>query len=77
MINREKNSKRYVCGFPYSGASPKGKVPSIRFTISNGQFEEVADSEDLNLYSWIDAFAIYMSVQLEFFSAEAQDLFFI
>ena len=71
---REKIRKGMYVDFRTLMPHPKGKVPPTRFTINNGLFEEVADSEDLNIYSWIDAFVIYMSVRLEFFPAEAQGL---
>ena len=71
---REKIRKGMYVDFRTLVPHPKGKVPPTRFTINNGLFEEVSDSEDLNMYSWIDAFVIYMSVRLEFFPAEAQGL---
>ena len=68
---REKIRQGMYVDFRTLVPHPKGKVPPTRFTINNGLFEEVADSGDLNIYSWIDAFVIYMS---KFFSAKAQGI---
>ena len=64
---REKIRKNMYVDFRTLVPHPKGKVPPTRFTINNGLFEEVANSEGLNIYSWIDAFVICMSVRLEFY----------
>ena len=64
---KEKIRKNMYVHFRALVPHPKGKVPPTRFTINNGLFEEVANSEGLNIYSWIDAFVICMSVRLEFY----------
>lgn len=52
----------------------KGNRPRTRFSLEEGLFQEVEDDTTQNFYQWLDAYIVFMSVNLEFFPAEAQGM---
>lgn len=55
-------------------AHPRGEKQKKRFTIAQGYFEEVEDTTNLNFYSWLDAYVVLMSINLEFRPQENQGM---
>lgn len=53
---------------------PRGEKPRKRFSLSGGCFEEIEDTTNPVMYNWIDAFVVFMSINLEFHPSHAQGM---